>query len=151
MEDELIITAENFDQYYKDVRRFRPERGEIMVCYAHSAELVLGNEKRHLVYLLKLDGKIEAATQVMRKLLFACEQDAYRVPKMILQDMIAGMSEEEILNKSYPYTVHIFYYTKPEYMDRNDPHWTSISLIHLDEFLDTAEKKPSRESPPLSE
>ena len=84
MEEELIITAENFEQYFKDVRRCKPERGEIMVCYAHAAELVKANEKRHMIHLLKLPGKMEAATQVMRKLLFSCEVDAFRVPKMML-------------------------------------------------------------------
>jgi len=138
--EELIIDDKNFDQYFRDVRRYKPEKGEIMVCYANAAEFVTGNEKRHMIHLLKLPNKMEAATQVMRKLLYACERDAYTVPKMMLKDMLAGMTDEEILEKPYPYTVHIYYYTKPEYFPKDDPHWTSISILNLDMFIEKTQK-----------
>jgi hypothetical protein len=139
-EDELEITNENFNEYFHDVRKCAPQKGEVMVCYAARAEFVEGREKLHMIHLLQKDGKIEAAMQVMRKLLFASEKDAFRVPKEILQDLISGMTEEEVLRKPYPYTVEMFFYTKPEYMPKNDPHWSQITLLNLDDFLASKEK-----------
>jgi hypothetical protein len=145
-DEELVITEENFSQYFRDVRQATPEKGEVMVCYCSTAEFVAGPEKRHMIQLIQLEGKIEAASQVMRKLLFASELDAYRVPKAMIQDLLEGMTEDEVWEKPYKYTVEIFYYTKPEYVPKDDPHWTIIQIVNLDKFLES--KQPDTEEKP---
>lgn len=138
--EELEINEGNFNQYFKDARRHSISRGEIIAQYTASAELVDGLEKRQLVGLIKdTEGKMEATAQVMRRLLFASELDSYRVPRMMAQDMISGMPEEEVLLKPYKYTLEMFFYAKPEHVPKDDPHWSVISVLNLEDFFDTKE------------
>ncbi len=130
MNEEIVIDESNFDQYFFDIRTNRPKPGQIMACYSAMAEFVRSHEKWQLIDLLKMPNKAEAATQIMRKLLFASELDAIRVSRQIAEDLSKGMSEELILDKPYKYKVEIFYYTMPEYLPA-DPHWISISLLNL--------------------
>lgn len=136
-EKELEITEDNFYQYFKDARNSVPSRGEVIAQYTASAEFVEGNEKRQIISLLNsTENKMEATAQVMRKLLFASELDAYRVPRMMAEDMVSGMSEDEVASKPYKYTLEMFFYAKPENVPKDDPHWSIISVLNLDEFLD---------------
>lgn len=146
MSEDLVITDDNFNEYFHDVRKCPPQKGEIMVCYSSSAEFVDGFEKKQMVNLLKMEGKIEAATQIMRKLLFASELDAIRVPKAILKDLVSGMSEEEVSKKSYDYTVEMFFFTKPEYFPEGNPRWKKITILNMDEFLAKKEQMESEGS-----
>jgi hypothetical protein len=129
---ELVITEENFAQYFFDSRTHKPQRGQVMACYSAAAELREGPEKRNLVDLLTFTSKAEAATQVMRRLLHAHPRDSFRVPRQIVQDMLSGMTVEEIMAKPYKFTFQAYFYTFPEYVPKNDPHWSSISLYHVD-------------------
>jgi hypothetical protein len=76
---------------------------------------------------------MEATAQVMRKLLFASEVDAYRVPRLMAEDLLSGMTEDEVAEKPYKYTLEMFFYTKPENLPKDDPHWSLISLLNVDE------------------
>ena len=80
-EELLVITEENFDQYFFDVRRHEPQRGQVMACYTAKAEFLDGMEKRNIMSMLQGDGKIEAVMQIMRKLLHANEKDSIRIPR----------------------------------------------------------------------
>lgn len=136
MSEQLEITDENFHEYFHDVRKCSPQKGEVMVCYSNSAEFIDGFEKKQMIGLLQLGDKAQAAAQVMRKLLFASELDAYRVPSAMIEDLISGMSEEEVAKKPYDYTIEMFFYTKPEYIPENDPHWKQITILNMEEFLE---------------
>lgn len=129
------INEDNFALYFRDVRTSVPEPGDVMAQYSAVAELVDGNEKRQLISLLtSTEGKMEATAQVMRKLLFASEIDAYRVPRLMAEDLLSGMSVEEVAVKPYRYTLEMFFFSKPENVPHKDPHWSSISLLNLDEM-----------------
>lgn len=134
-ETELVITEENFSEYFRDVRFSAPDKGDIIAQYTAKAEFVEGNEKRQIIALLtSTENKMEATAQVMRKLLHASEVDAYRVPRLMAEDLISGAGEDEVASKAYPYTLEMFFYTKPENLPKGDPHWSSISVINLDDF-----------------
>lgn len=132
---EIIIDESNFEEYFFDVRRHQPKHGQVVARFTSMADFVKGNEKQNVLDLLYKKGKIEPCTQVMRKLLFATEIDAIRVPKLMIEDLIGGMSYYEVLEKPYRYQVEIFYYTKPEYIPKDDPHWSCINIKNLDEHL----------------
>lgn len=135
--EELEINESNFNEYFKDVRQHAPEKGDIIAKYSSCAEFVDGNEKRQIIsLLLDTENKMEATAQVMRKLLFASEIDAYRVPRMMADDLLSGISEDECAKKPYKYTLEMFFYSKPECVPSNDPHWNIISVLNLQEFLD---------------
>lgn len=128
------ITDENFHEYFFDVRLHEPKKDQIMVCYSAMADFGAGAEKRQMIELLTKKDKAIAASNVMRKLLFASEKDSVRVPKEMLEDLINGMSFKEVEKKKYRYKLEIFYYTNPEYVPI-DPHWTSISLIDVSKYF----------------
>jgi len=130
-----IINEENFNQYFKDVRQNKPEKDDIIAKYSAMAEFIDGGEKRQIISLLTTtEDKMEATAQIMRKLLFASERDALKVPRTMAEDLISGMSTDEVAEKSYKYKVEIFYYTKKEHLPLDDPHWSSISIIDMNEI-----------------
>lgn len=134
-EANLEITEENWDQYFFDVRKHNPQQGQIIACYSAIAYFVDGIEKEHVIQLLKGKQKAEAVAQIMRKLHHASEPDCWRIPREMAEDLISGMSEIEVLKKEYKYTAEFYYYTEAKYVPDNDPHWTIISILNLDDFL----------------
>jgi hypothetical protein len=142
MIEEVEINESNFSEYFKDIRRSKPEKGEIIAKYSAIAEFVDGGEKRQIISLLTdTENKMEATVQIMRKLLFASEIDAHKVPRLMAEDLLAGMTADEVAKKSYKYTLEMFFYTKPGHVPKDDPHWCSISVLNLDE-LKTKEYSP---------
>jgi hypothetical protein len=140
IKEEIEINEENFNQYFKDVRISMPEKGDIIAQYTAVAEFVDGNEKKQIISLLtSTENKMEATAQVMRKLLFASEEDAYGIPRKMAEDLLSGMTEEEVAQKPYKYTLEMFFYTQPDNVPKDDPHWSSISVLNLQEFLDKKE------------
>jgi hypothetical protein len=133
---EIEIDNNNFHEYFRDVRTHSPERGEVMAQYSAIAEFVDGNEKRQIISLLtSTENKMEATAQVMRKLLCASELDAYRVPRCMAEDLLAGMTEDEVASKPYKYTLEMFFYADPDNVPKDDPHWSVISLLNLEDFV----------------
>jgi hypothetical protein len=133
--DELVITEENFDEYFHDVRQHEPEQGQIMACYSAVAYFVDGNQKRNMMDLLQYTNKMIPAVQVMKKCFCASELDSYRVPREMAEDLLSGMSRDQVAKKEYKFTVEMFFYTRPEYVPQDDPHWTTISILNLEEHL----------------
>jgi len=139
--DELIIDEKNFFEYFRDVRTSRPERGDIMAKWIGRAEFIEGDMKKNIVDLLANKDKVLAAIQVMTKLGHATYKDAIKVCKDICNDLLNGMSPEEVEKKVYSYDVEMFYYTKKEYVPENDPHWYIIGIHNLDQFIDSQNQK----------
>lgn len=133
---EVDITEENFEEFFFDVRKHKPKKGQVLARYMAIADLVDSGEKRDVIELLRNTNKVIPTTNVMKKLLFACELDSYTVPRQIVEDLISGMSVDDVAAKPYRYKVEIFFYTKPEHIPRDDPHWNCISLLNLDNFLE---------------
>jgi hypothetical protein len=130
MED-LIIDETNFEEYFHDVRKCRPMQGYIMAKYSAVAELIDGEGKKDILYLLKLN-QAHAASAVMRKMYGAIEPDCYRVCREIVEDLMV-MTEAEVLKKPYKFILEFFYYVKKEYVPKDDPHWQIIDLINFDD------------------
>lgn len=142
MTKELEINKENFTEFFKDCRNTKPEKGDVIAQYSSMAEFVEGNEKNQIIDLLTCtENKMEATAQVMRKLLFASEIDSYKVPRQMAEDLLSGMSEEEVSKKPYKYKLEMFFYSKPEYIPKDDPHWSCISILNLSEFVEKEKEK----------
>lgn len=146
-ENELVIDESNFNDYFRDCRRTRPDRGDIIAKFTAIAEFIDGRMKKDIIDLLyyKKD-KVNAAVQVMKKLGCASEKDSIRVCKEICSDFLNGMTPEKVESKVYKYQMEMFYYTKKEHVPIDDPHWSVISIANLDEFLDNSGNKLRMES-----
>jgi hypothetical protein len=138
MDDELVITEENFDQYFFDVRKNRPKKGQVMARYRAVADFINTPMKYDIINLLKIADKILPATQLMRKFHGATDKDAVNVLLEMANDLLS-MSEEEVAKKPYKMVIEYFFYTKKEHIPEDDPHWECISIRNLDEFLSRTE------------
>ena len=136
MTEEIEITDENFEEFFFDVRKHKPKKGQVLARYMAVADLVDSIEKRDIIELLRKTNKVIPTSNVMKKLLHACELDSYSVPRRIVEDLIRGMSVDIVAEKPYRYKVEIYFYTKPEHIPKDDPHWNCISLLNLDRFLE---------------
>ena len=57
---------------------------------------------------------------------------SHRVCREMSQDLLDGMTDKEVAEKEYHYVLEVFYYTKKEYVPKNDLHWETIRLIKFD-------------------
>lgn len=130
-DDELVIDETNFDQYFLDVRKEKPQKGQVMACYTAMAELVDERLKSDLVYLLSQTNKVRQCVLLLKKLVWADEKDAIRVCREIAEDVNGGLTMKEIAEKSYKFLMRAHYYVKPEYIPKDDPHWSYSELIDL--------------------
>lgn len=128
---ELVIDKSNFAQYFFDVRHHRPKTGQVMAKFSAVALFGDGPDKRDLIKVLRRD-KAKAAAQVMQKIHCAREPDSYRVCREICEDLISGMTDDQVAKKEYEYVLEVCYYTQKEYVPKGDPHWETIDVLKYD-------------------
>jgi len=142
--EEIEITEDNFEEYFFDVRMNEPKRGQILARYMTKAEFVDGFMKRNVIELLSTHKNAgNTAPQVMRKLGLALEEDSIRICREITEDLMGGMSKDEVAEKAYPFTLECFFYAKKEDVPVDDPHWDIVSINNLDKFLEENEVESS--------
>ena len=142
--EQIEITEDNFEEYFFDVRKHDPERGQILARYMTKAEFIDGFMKRNVIELLSTHKNAgNTAPQVMRKLGLALEEDSIRICREIVEDLMSGMSEDEVAEKAYPFTLECFFYTEKENVPTDDSHWDIVSINNLDKFLDENEVESS--------
>lgn len=130
-DSELVIDQNNFNDYFFDVRKFGPKQGQILAKFSAVAIFGDGPEKRDLIKVLKRD-KAEAAAMVMKKIHCCREPDCYKICREICEDLISGMSEDDVAKKEHEFIIEAFYYANREYVPKNDAHWETIDLIKYD-------------------
>lgn len=123
------VTDANFTEYFKDVRRNKPERGQCMARFAAIAYFEDGWVKKQVIQILKTKASgAESCRAVMRNLVQATEADSLRVVREIAEDLAAGMTDEEVLAKPYKFQLEQFYWTWPELVPAS-PHWETINVM----------------------
>ena len=130
----MEITQQNFNDYFFNVRTNTYKPGQILCSFTIMADLVKGDEKNQLIDLLLQEGKAIAASQMMKNLFYATELDSVKIPVQIMRDLLNGMSKKQVLRKKYRYQMEILYYSYPECIPDNDPHWKVIGLNNIDMF-----------------
>jgi len=128
-EGEVLVTDENFADYFHDIRTSKPKKGQVLAKFSAIAEFVDGQGKKDIMYLLKL-GKVEQAIAVMRKIHGVKELDCYKMLREMCEDMLK-MTDEEVEKKVYEFVIQLFFYTKREYVPAS-PNWETIQLLEYD-------------------
>jgi len=139
--EELVIDESNFAKYFFDVRTHQPQAGQIVACYTATAEFGPGPDKKNIVHILQKTDKATVIPSIMRKVLNTSQRDAVRVPLEMAKDLSEGLSAELVEDKPYKYTFEMYFYTKPEYIPKGDPHWTTISLLNVDKFTENSKSE----------
>jgi len=128
--EELVIDDSNFEDHFFDVRKHGPKAGQVLAKFKAVAMFGDGPHKHDIIRLLKID-KAQQASMVMQKIHHAKEPDCYRLCREMCDDLITGMSDEEVGRKEYEYILEAFYYTQKECVP-DDPHWETIQLLEFD-------------------
>jgi hypothetical protein len=136
-DDEVVINETNFDQYFFDIRKHKPQRGQVIARYAAVAHFVDGQLKRNVIDVLRgMENGGATAVKVLKKMGGASDRHSMKLAREMTQDLISGMTVDQVAAKEYPYDVEFFWYTEKKHIPTNDPHWSCISIRNLDDFLD---------------
>jgi hypothetical protein len=137
IDNDLTIDESNFSQYFRDASKFPPRKGDILVCYRAKADFVYGDLKKDVVDLLS-NSTFGAKTsiQIIKKLAKTNEKEAVLLTKTICEDLYSGMTEDEVLAKSYSYLFEMFFFAKKEHVPIDDKHWECMTITNLDEYLE---------------
>lgn len=128
----LEIDDANFDQYFFDVRRNRPKPGQVLACYVSKADFVDSNIKRDIINLLSNNDKGgSSAVALLEKLSGATKKSAIATVKSMTNDLLSGLSVDEVASKPYDMQCEFYFYTYKECIPENDSHWWSASLIDV--------------------
>jgi hypothetical protein len=138
--EEIVIDDKNFHQFFFDVRKHGPKNGQVMAKFSAFALFGEGNEKRDIINLLK-GGRVFQAAMIMNKIYCARTPDCYRVCREICEDMISGMTEDEVANKEYEFVIESMFYTKKEYIPKNNPHWELLTSLKYNSDTNTFESR----------
>lgn len=133
---DLVIDETNFDQYFRDVKTSKPQKGDVMAVYRATAELVTGSLKEQIVEALCTeDIGAKKAVQLAVKLARTNRKEAVRLVKEICGDLFGGMNKDYVISKSYKYVFEMFFYTKKEYVPPDDDHWDLLTIKNVDDFV----------------
>lgn len=72
----------------------------------------------------------------MTKLGKAPRKEAIRLVRKIFMDLYNGMTKPMVIAKTYEYLFEIFYYTKEEYVPKDDMHWEIVKINNLDQYFE---------------
>jgi hypothetical protein len=127
--DEIVIDETNFEQYFRETSKNKPEPGDVLAFYKSMAELTEGDLKSQMINAL-FHEKIGAqkAIQLFVKMGKVEHKQAVLVVKEMCQDLLNGISQDEVLKKSYKFFLQLSFYTKKEYVPTDNPHWEVITL-----------------------
>jgi hypothetical protein len=140
-DDDVIINETNFTDYFFAVNNHKPQRGQVIARYAAVAMFVDGELKRNIVSLLAgEDFGGQASVQILRKMAGATDKSSRHLAIEMCEDLLAGMSIDEVCQKEYKYDVEFFWYTERKYIPADDPHWSCLQIQNLDSFLEHEEK-----------
>ena len=139
MQNELVIDESNFNQYFFDVKNHSPKFGQVMAVYTAESELVDGDLKRDIIYLLSCTSKYKQCVAMLNKIGLASHADSIRICMEIAQDLKNSKTSQEIRDKPYAYRLEAFYYTEKENIPSNDPHWSFMEIKNLGEHIEKTE------------
>lgn len=130
-DDDLVIDESNFDQYFFDIKKIGPKRGQILARYTAMAELTDKFPKGAVVDMLVRNPKApELVPKVLTNMCHLIPKEAMRVAIEMAHDLSKGMSEKDVIEKTYKVQIEMFFWTKPEYIPKDDPHWNCIEIIN---------------------
>ena len=131
MDDGIIIDDSNFEEYFKDASKHRPEKGECLAIFRSMAELVNGDIKQEVILAVTTNEYGgQSAVQTLIKKCNMSYKEALRVCKEICQDC-TKLSDQEVLDKPYKFLFEKQYYANKDYVPKDNPHWQIVGLKNI--------------------
>jgi len=128
----VMINEDNFTEYFFDIKKHKPQKGQVLARWGSAADFVDGWVKQNVIELLSTSkAGAESGSTILRNLVGAIEKDSIRVAKEIAQDLSGGMTVRQVLDKPYRFIIELFYWVKEEYIPVDDPHWSIIRTVDL--------------------
>ena len=119
-----------FAENFFDVRKYRPQKGQVLSRYKAAAHFVDAWVKRNVIDMLMTNKEsgAETALKVLKNMCGVIHEDALRVALNITDDLLNGKTVDEVAAFEYPMVIEFFFWTKPENVP-DDIHWSKIELI----------------------
>jgi hypothetical protein len=119
-----------FGKNFFDVRKNKPQPGQVLARYRATAHFVDAWVKRNVMDMLlkNKDTGAEMAIKVLRNLCGAIYEDALRVALNITDDFMEGKTVEEVAATEYQMIIEFFFWTEAENIP-DDLHWSKIELL----------------------
>ena len=128
---EMIIDKSNFNDYFYPVKKYKPQKGQVLARFSAMAELIGGFPKDQIVSMLKTNPKGgNLAPQLLRNICNATEKESIRVAKEIATDLANGLSYKEVIDKPYKFFLEVFYWTNEECVPKDSPNWMTIKMLN---------------------
>lgn len=117
---------------FLDASNNSPKPGQILANYRAIAEFVGGEDKSLVIELLRTNPVgAEMAVQIMRGKIRATEGSAIACCRQMAEDLISGLTVEEVLEKPHKIQVEYGFYTNRENVPV-DPHWSILPLVKVE-------------------
>jgi hypothetical protein len=136
------ITSENFNEYFFDIRRHKPQKGQVIACFRAICQLINNEEKRFLIQLLQRPDSARSITTMMTKVFNASKHSSWSLPIEMGNDLLGGMSVDEVAKKEYEFEGEFYYYTMPDYIPKDDPHWEIVKIVDVSDYIQSEQCTP---------
>lgn len=125
---EVEITSENFHEFFKLASENKPQPGDCLAIFKANAEFVDGQLKEDVVTKL-MESKFgcQASIQILVKHAGMQYKEALRVVKEMVKDLMET-SKEDVLKKPYKFIYETSYFTKKQYVPKDNPNWQLVGL-----------------------
>src|SRR5688572_7504971 len=115
MTEPVIITDENFNQYFRDASKHKKQDGDIMVSYRSYMELPNCELKRDVIRLLsEVDHGANLAVEALCRYAAASRQSAIGLCAQISVDLLKAKDPTQVAGKVYQYESVLFFYVNQE-------------------------------------
>jgi hypothetical protein len=116
MTEQATITETNFNQYFRDVKKYQREEGDIIVSYRSQMVLPDCALKRDIIRLLTgTNNGAYFAVDVLHRYAAASKKSAIQVCEQMSADLLQGISAEDVASQDYQYEIVVFFYVKQEH------------------------------------
>jgi hypothetical protein len=138
------ITSKNFNEYFFDIRRNKPQKGQVIARFRAICQLIDNEEKRFLIRLLQKPDAARSIATMMTKVFNASKHSSWSLPIEMGRDLLAGVPIDEVAKKEYEFEGEFYYYTMPDYVPKDDPHWEIVNIIDVSDYIQSEQCMPTK-------
>lgn len=119
MTEPVVITDENFNQYFRDASKHKKQDGDIMVSYRSYMELPDCQLKRDVIRLLaEVDHGANLAVEALCRYAAASKQAAIALCARMSVDLIKEKQPDQVAHRSYKYESVLFFYINQDHFPK---------------------------------
>ena len=117
---DLIITDENFNQYFRDITKHARQDGDILVSYRSLMELPDCQLKRDVIrFLTEVDHGANLAVEALMRYAAASKHAAIALCARMTVDLAKEKKPGHVAGKTYQYESVLFFYINKDHFPKS--------------------------------